>query len=309
MEHQEQVECLKRVLEYETQVASLKKALNDEESKTFGKQNPIPPVKRTVQFTPPTVMHGCKINWLEMLLPAGVNIALIMLTNSLNYLISGFSFVFESAMAMFIPATVFIWPLIYYFAIYRKNKEAAIEKVINSEEYKQQYAIAKAEADKLQQNYDEEYAAAKNEFDTVTIPKFQQEYAEWKKEKDKRINQLNQELIKAQNDLTELYEQTRIVPVQYRSIYALQYIYNMISTSDYDVHQAIDSFDKSEQRRLDTLRLQEQRHANALATEHNDLLDEQNYIAEKARRDANMASVVSAVQRHNTNKSLKKLIK
>lgn len=278
--------------------------MNDEESKTFGKQNPIPPVKRTVQFTPPTVIHGCKINWLAMFLPAGINIVLSIQTNSLMFM-QQYSFL----LTMLIPTTVFIWPPIYYFAIYRKNKKAAIEKVVNSEEYKQQYAIAKAESDKLQQNYDAEYAAAKNEFDTVTIPEFQQEYAEWEKEKDKRINQLNQELIKVQNDLTDLYSQTRIVPVQYRSIYALQYIYNMISTSDYDVHQAIDSFDKSEQRRLDTLRLQEQRHANALATEHNDLLDEQNYIAEKARRDANMAYVVSAVQRHNTNKSLKKLIK
>ena len=49
-----------------------------------------------------------------------------------------------------------------------------------------------------------------------------------------------------------------------------------------------------------------QQQANALAMEQNDLLDRQNSIAEKARRDANIAAAVGAVQRHNTNKAIKK---
>ena len=79
----------------------------------------------------------------------------------------------------------------------------------------------------------------------------------------------------------------------------------MISTSDYDVRQAIEYFNKSQQRALEEMRLQEQQ-ANALAMEQNDLLDRQNSIAEKARRDANIAAAVGAVQRHNTNKTIKK---
>ena len=50
---------------------------------------------------------------------------------------------------------------------------------------------------------------------------------------------------------------------------------------------------------LEEMRLQEQQQANAL-------LDRQNSIAEKARRDANIAAAVGAVQRHNTNKTIKK---
>ena len=57
---------------------------------------------------------------------------------------------------------------------------------------------------------------------------------------------------------------------------------------------------------LEEMRLQEQQQANALAMEQNDLLDRQNSIAEKARRDANIAAAVGAVQRHNTNKAIKK---
>lgn len=36
------------------------------------------------------------------------------------------------------------------------------------------------------------------------------------------------------------------------------------------------------------------------------LPDRQNSIVEKARRDANIAAAVGAVQRHNTNKAIKK---
>ena len=56
---------------------------------------------------------------------------------------------------------------------------------------------------------------------------------------------------------------------------------------------------------LEEMRLQEQQ-ANALAMEQNDLPDRQNSIAEKARRDANIAASVGTVQQHNTNKAIKK---
>lgn len=45
---------------------------------------------------------------------------------------------------------------------------------------------------------------------------------------------------------------------------------------------------------LEEMRLQEQQ-ANALAMEQNDLPDRQNYIAEKARLNANIAAAVGAV--------------
>ena len=112
--------------------------------------------------------------------------------------------------------------------------------------------------------------------------------------------------------LASIYDTTRIVPLQYRTIEALQYIYDMISTSDYDVTYAINSYDTHRQRMLDAermrieeARLQEQQLANDLADEQAQLMYEQNLIAERARKDARIASTVSAVQHHNTNKILK----
>lgn len=83
----------------------------------------------------------------------------------------------------------------------------------------------------------------------------------------------------------------------------------MISTSDYSVREAIESYEKAQQRNLDIARLQEQRFANELADEQNDLLNLQNNISEKTRRDAKKASAVSAVQRHNTNKTLNEILR
>lgn len=88
----------------------------------------------------------------------------------------------------------------------------------------------------------------------------------------------------------------------------------MISTSDYDVTYAINSYDTHRQRMLDTermkieeARLQEQQIANDLADEHAQLLSEQNAISEQARRDAKFASAVGMVQQHNSNKYLKNI--
>ena len=78
---------------------------------------------------------------------------------------------------MLIFATLFVWPPVYYFVLYRKEKKEAIEKVRNSDEYQREYAAAKAEADTKQKLYDIEYVAAKDEFENATMPKYQAEYA------------------------------------------------------------------------------------------------------------------------------------
>lgn len=158
-----------------------------------------------------------------------------------------------------------------------------------------------------QQEFDEAYTKAKEEYDSVLLPRYQAARSAWEAEHQAQIRKEEQELAQAKKELAALYGETRIVPAQYRRVDALQYIYDMISTSDYDVRQAIEYFDKSQQWALEEMRLQEQQQANALAMEQNDLLDRQNSIAEKARRDANIAAAVGAVQRHNTNKTIKKM--
>ena len=99
----------------------------------------------------------------------------------------------------------------------------------------------------------------------MLLPRYQAARSAWEAEHQAQIRKEEQELAQAKKELAALYGETRIVPAQYRRVDALQYIYDMISTSDYDVRQAIEHFDKSQQRALEEMRLQEQQQANALA--------------------------------------------
>lgn len=296
MDHRQQVQTVKRALELEKQVESQKYSLQNERAEHFGKAQPQPPVHKEAKYTPPTIQHGCKINWPLMFLPVGALFFVGMQSQSVLFILLSF-------------AAFLIWPLAYYFAIYRKKRNEIIEQIRKSDSYRKQCTAAREEADRQQQAYDAEYFKEKEQYDMVILPQYRAEYSDWEQEHRAKLEKEEQELEQTKQELAELYEQTRIVPAQYHYIDALQYIYDMISTSEYGVREAIESYDKSEQRRLEESHLQEQRQANELAMEQNELLDKQNSIAQKARRDANIASVVGAVQRHNTNKTLKKWIK
>ena len=293
MEQQKQETIVKRALDLQLRIDTLESLLPQKRAEAFGKPEPQAPVCKQVAYTEPPIKHGCKINWLLMLGP------IVFL-----FLLASFSG--SVLLVLLMTASVFIWPAAYYFGIYRKQQAAAIAQIRNSDEYRKQCADAQAAAGEQQRRFDEEYEKALAEYESVLLPKYQAERSAWAAEHQAQIEKMEQELAQLKQELATLYGQTRIVPAQYRDAYALQYIYDMISTSDYDVRQAIDSFDKNEQRRLDIMRLQEQQQANALAMEQNDLLDRQNTIAAKARRDANIAAVVGTVQRHNTNKTIKK---
>lgn len=197
----------------------------------------------------------------------------------------------------------------YYFVIYQKQKKEDIEKIKNSEEYKRQCAEIDEEVKRLQETANEKYKKEMDIYKNEILPKYQKDLAEWTTKHNQEIQQMEQDIKNAQDKLSALYESTKIVPMQYRKIDILQYLYDIISTSNYDITYAIENYDKYQQKMLDEQRLREQQLSNQLADEQAQLLYEQNQISEKARKDANIASVVSTVQRHNTNKELKNLRK
>lgn len=76
-----------------------------------------------------------------------------------------------------------------------------------------------------------------------------------KTEYDIEIETLGNEIQSMQKELAALYETEKPVPLQYRNRKALQYIYDIMSTSDYDLKQAIDSYDKLKARELEEERI------------------------------------------------------
>lgn len=115
-------------------------------------------------------------------------------------------------------------------------------------------------------------------------------------------------------ELDFLYDSTKILPSPYRSIKAIEFITNYMDTSDASLEDAILSYDRNLQLDLDNQKLSEQirendikdRMANAQEAA-NDIAERNNEIAEQTRRDANRAAFIAAVQRHNTNKHLKRM--
>lgn len=76
-----------------------------------------------------------------------------------------------------------------------------------------------------------------------------------KTEYDIELETLGNEIQSMQKELAALYETEKPVPLQYRNRKALQYIYDIMSTSDYDLKQAIDSYDKLKARELEEERI------------------------------------------------------
>ena len=78
MEHEKQVEVVKQALELETQIQVLEQFLPEERAETYAE----PAVRQEAHYTEPPIRHGCKVNWLLMLGPAGITLALSTFSNS-----------------------------------------------------------------------------------------------------------------------------------------------------------------------------------------------------------------------------------
>lgn len=236
-----------------------------------------------------------------------------------------FVFLFGFFAVMIVPAT-----LVYRISkqsAYKQKKEYLAMQLAQTPEYIQ----AKAQADNVAQqrqeeinenlrvqqaNFDAQYAKEKEEYDTVILPRYHAERSAWTEEHERKIQAVSAQLDADRNELRELYESKKVIPMQYTHIDALTYIYQMMSTSDYDIKEAINMYDKEIQRQQEAMRLEEQQRANALAEEQNyhlsmqnELLEEQNEISEHARKQQRNMEFIGAVQRHNTNKHLKNMRK
>lgn len=275
MSNESQVKILKEVLDLEKYLDNSQNMLYTLENKSFRK-SPEPPVRQIVERTYPEIKSTVK---------------------------------FDKVLA-FVPSLCFLpWFIIYYFSIYKPQRDADIERIRNSEEYKAEIKFLDYKFDVQQEEFDQQYANEKEEYETETLPNYTRELNEWNEQRRADIETLKNDRRSARKRLNSIYTNTKIVPVQYRTIDALQHIYDVVSTSNFDVTYAISNYDMYRQYSLEQARLQEQRYANQLADKQTALLAEQNEIAERARRDAQIANTIDIIQQHNRNKMLKDMSK
>ena len=294
MGHNEQAEILKKILDLEVMIADNRSLLLDLEQKQFR----LPPVKPEK----PVKKQANKLSYPD---PKSE-------MKFTEYLKSGSGtdkIIF--VVLLFVPiANVYI--LFKKYSEYSEIKRADIERIKNTKEYKikceeidkknsENQANSDAEYEKLLADYQKKL----KEYENIIIPQYQKDFSIWRENHNKEIESTQCTINQARSELVDIYEETKILPIQYRKIETIKYIYEMVSTSDYDVKEAINKYDQMLQRQLETERLREQQIANENQEIANQIAAERNEIAAKARRDANISAVVGAVQRHNTNKILK----
>ena len=129
-------------------------------------------------------------------------------------------------------------------------------------------------------------------------------------------NKIEEDISILESRRNRIYDNLNAIPVHYRKTEIIRYIYHAVSTSDYTIKEAIDLYDRNEQRKIDEARLREQQiynqlqeEANAYADEMNDLQREANETAAKARRDMNIANAANIYQNHKKNKMLDRMNK
>ena len=296
MDNTKQAEVLQKVLELEKGIIATEKLIARARTEKY-EDAPTPPTRNMVTRTYPEVTSTVVFDKKKAFIPVAIGLVV-------PFVLAGLSPIFIMVLGFTAPASI-IWLIYYYFGVYRKEKNANIESIKNSAEYKSKCAELDKEFDEIQAENDKVYENQKLEYENNILPEYEKKLAEWTEMHFNYIEKEETNLRNAETELATIYAETKIVPIQYRNIEALQYITDMVCSSDYDVKQAIENYDKKVQRDLDIIKIEEQQRANELADEQAYLLQEQNKIAEKARRDANIASVVGTVQRHNTNKILK----
>ena len=366
----DQTKVVKQAMELENAILKGQRELSRLERETF-KSAPDKPIKKVARRVPPVtpdysalpkvdytfeafLEDASKAHPLNKLLYKIFSVhpfirSLIILAISFFLFIS--SFAYNAFNTVGIIAMIGGFAPYVALAYWRTNKSAyekRIEGLKAALPQTPEYIQAKAEADRIAQekqaaidedlknqqaNFDSQYAKEKEQYDTVVLPKYQAELSAWTTEHDKRIKAVKDKLDADCRAQSELYATTKIIPMQYRDIEALTYLYQLMSTSDYDLKEAVDMYDKELQRQQEAERIRQEgqrvaalQRANALAEEQNyrlgqqnDLLDEQNRflneqnylqheqneIAEKQRADDRRREIETEYHRHQIRKNLK----
>ena len=307
---------INQILMDEESLDQLREKLDHEKKQCFPKEKPCKPEREQVTRCYNPVKSQLKpdyAKWCRPLIFTGILLVVGMVLSAIPSL--------AVFMALLIVADVFLAgvAIIYVFyqraVIFPKEKRADEERIRNSREYKEECRKMDLEYDRKQEELDQIFRDKMENFQKEYIS-WEKEYRKWQKERDDEISKIQKEITVLESQRDGLYDKLNGVPVHYRKTEIIRYIYNAVSTSDYTIKEAIDLYDRNEQRKIDEARLREQQiynqlqeEANAHADEMNELQREANETAEKARRDMNIANVADIYQNHKRNKMLGRMNK
>lgn len=314
--NKETIAMIKQILEDEESLDKLREKEDYEKKQRFPKEKPLKPEREQVVRRYKPVLSQLEpdyTKWCRPLIVTGVLFIAAMILSAIPPL-SIFMALLVVADIFLIGASV-IYIIYCRVVIFPKEKKADEEHICNSKEYKEECRKLDIEYDKKQEELDQKF---KNQMDAFQKESdaWEKDYREWQEEKEKTISKIKEDISIFESKRDSLYDNLNAIPVHYRKTEIIRYIYHAVSTSDYTIKEAIDLYDRNEQRKIDEARLREQQiynqlqeEANAYADEMNDLQREANETAAKARRDMNIANAANIYQNHKRNKMLDRMNK
>lgn len=167
---------------------------------------------------------------------------------------------------------------IWYFLLYRPAKQIGIEKMLRSREYIEDRRRVDELNAKALQFAETEYQEKLKEYNEVLLPEYEREYEDMTQSRHDKLAAFDAKTEVLMKRLQAIYDSTKIVPIQYRNESALAFIYDVMSSSNISLVDAILMYDNAIQRDLDAQRVEAQMRTNDLLDEQNELLYRRNQI-------------------------------
>lgn len=231
---------------------------------------------------------------------------------------------------------IFLLPLAFLFTFseYKKKQNELNGELAKNPEYVEAVTEAERVAEEKNKEAHKEYLKEKErlenlnkeaieEYNNTIIPQYNTELALWKNQQARKIEIISNDLKLNKETLENLYTETRLVSATYRELWILDWLYKDMSTSDHDIRYATELLDRDRQRlatekagqiTVDSINSMTSDMRQGFTAIY-DAIETGNEIQQstlatlsKTRRDMNISSIIGAVQHHNTNKKLDKVL-
>ncbi len=295
MNNESQVQVIKQALDLEREISRINAKLNKLQSSSFEPAPPEPHYSKVDREYPEVTS---KLKYWPIAI-VGIILSVILCGYGV-----GNSFRDANTTLVVIGLLLPFFLIILYLPVFERIKAASIERQRKSEAFQSRIREIDREYDLMDSNALSEYVKAKAEYDEKVLPAYEKRKNDWEIKIARDIMETKAQLSSVRNKLNDIYAESKLIPSNYHNIPALSYLYDLMSTSQYDIKEAIEKYDRDEARRWDQ---QHKLELERAANEQAEAAWQTAETAEKARRDQNRANTIAAIQRYNTNKQLRNL--
>lgn len=246
---QQILEKLKKIIEYENKITELSEERSARISDIFVAK-PKAPVCGKINREYPPVVSSMKPDYKKWVL----QLIIAMLVCSVLEMF------FDSIFIMLL--LIFVLVMAYYnlfhkrFIRFPKEKKAEEERIRNSDEYKE-------ECRKLDEEYDRRQAEMNQTYNSE-MEKYNNNLATWNALRENTIKTFDSKIKEIEVLRDSLYKEVEFIPIDYRKKETVEYIYHVVSSSNYTIKQAIELYNQKVQREIEQARLRELQYQNEL---------------------------------------------